>query len=315
MSVWRVPDFAPFADYGALMMRNLAVLIAAALAVAAPANAQVRTDPEATVVEGLLSTAALKGPPWWKAEKNGRTVYIMGLPTTAPRDLDWDRRLVGWRMDRAQRIILPAQFKTDVEDRRFNSEAALPPELAARIEAARVKLGAPPARYQRVQPLTIAARISEDFKRAADLEWESGYRGFHNTAALHLFTRKTDAGMWAPKFPVDMETQTACLEGVLEAVEAGPEPFRVAAEAWAVGDIRGALSGPRGDRWWRCVTPHMEVIARYMSEIEAAIAAPGVEVVVAGIPVHSMVAVDGIVQRLQAAGYEVTLPSGLTETR
>lgn len=298
------------------MMRRLALLIAAAaLAAGAPAIAQTPTDPEATVVEGLLAKAALEGPPWWKAEKNGRMVYILGLPTTAPRDLDWDRRLVGWRMDRAQRIILPAQFKTDVEERRFNSEAVLSPELTARIEAARVKLGVPPARYQRVQPLTIASRMSEDFKRAADLEWESGYRGFHNTAAVHLFTRKIDTGMWAPTFPVDMQTQIACLEGVLDAVEAGPEPFRQAAQAWAVGDIRGALSGPRGDRWWRCVTPHMEVIARYMSEIEAAVAAPGVEVVVAGIPVHSMVAVDGIVQRLQAAGYQVTLPSGLTETR
>jgi len=298
-------------------MPRLCVILTAALLLGLqnPAKAQVPVDPESTVVESLTSSAALKGPPWWKAEKNGRTVYIFGLPTTAPGNIDWDQRLVGWRMNRAQRIILPAVFKTDVENKRFNLEAAITPELAARIEATRIKLGAPESRYQRVAPRAVAARMSEDLQRWADLEVEAGYRGFHNSAALRLFTRKVETGLWGPVGPVNLETQVACLQNVLDAVDAGPDAYRNAAEAWAIGDIKGSLSGPRGDRWWRCAAPNMEVILRYVTEIETAVAAPGVEVVVAGIPVHSMVAVDGVVQRLQAAGYKITEPSGLTETR
>jgi hypothetical protein len=296
-------------------MRLIAAIIAAAYAMATPVLAQVPADPEDTVVEELTSNALLKGPPWWKAEKNGRMVYIFGLPTTSPSDLDWDQRLVGWRMNRAQRIILPAQYETDVDEKRFNLAAVLPPETAARVEAARIRLGAPPTRYQRVAPLAVAARMSEDLRKAFGLEWEAGYRGFHNQAALRLLTRKVDTGLWEPAGPVNMETQIACLESMLEAVEAGPDAYRRAAEAWAVGDIKGALSGPRGDRWWRCAAPNMDVIVRYVSEIEAAVAHPRVEVVVAGIPVHSLVARDGVVQRLQAAGYTITEPSGLAETR
>ena len=272
-------------------------------------------DPEATVVDSLLSSAALKGPPWWKAEKNGKTVYVLGLPTTAPSDLDWDQRLVGWRMNRAQRIIMPAQFKTDVDTKRYNLDAVLTPELAARLEAARVKLKQPEDRYRRISPLAVASRLSDDLKKAASLEWEAGYRGFHHNAALRVFTRKVDTGLWGAAGPLSAEAQLQCLDLALAAVEAGPEAYRKAAEAWAVGDIRGSLSGPRGDRWWRCAAPNMAVIERYVAEIEDAVADRGVEVVVAGIPVHSMVAKDGVVQRLQAAGYQITEPSGLTETR
>jgi len=63
-----------------MAIRDTLLAFCAGLALLTPASAQVRPDPEATVVEGLLSSAALKGPPWWKAEKNGRMVYILGLP-------------------------------------------------------------------------------------------------------------------------------------------------------------------------------------------------------------------------------------------
>ncbi len=295
-------------------MRRLLAFLAAVL-LAAPAAAQVPADPEATVVEGLTAAAFLKGPPWWKAEKNGRTVYILGLPTTVPQDLSWDQKLIGWRMDRAQRIILPAAYKTDIDEKRFNLDAVLPPDLKRRLEAARVALGQPQTRYARVNPLTVAARLSEDLRAKADLDWDAGYRGYNSQAARHIFTRKVDTGLHGPVGPVNIETQLACLSTVLDAVEAGPEAYRKAANAWAVGEISGALTGPRGDRWWRCAAPNAEILNRYVSEIEAAVAQPGVEVVVAGIPVHSMVAKGGVVQQLQAAGYQITEPSGLTETR
>ena len=57
-----------------MTVRSTLLALLAGLVLAAPAPAQVRPDPEATVVEALLSSAALKGPPWWKAEKNGRIV-------------------------------------------------------------------------------------------------------------------------------------------------------------------------------------------------------------------------------------------------
>lgn len=298
-----------------MTLRALALAAALALPATGAFSQDLAADPEATVVDALLSSAALTGPPWWKAEKNGKTVYVLGLPTTAPKDLDWDQRLVGWRMNRAQRIIMPAQFKTDVDSRRYNLDAVMTPDLAERLEAARIKLGQPVDRYRRVSPLAVASRLSDDLKKAAGLEWEAGYRGFHHNAALRVFTRKVDTGLWGAAGPLSPEAQLQCLEQVLSAIEAGPEAYRKAAEAWAAGDIRGSLSGPRGDRWWRCAAPNLAVIERYVAEIEQAVADRGVEVVVAGIPVHSMVARDGVVQRLQAAGYQITEPSGLTETR
>jgi hypothetical protein len=292
------------------MFRSLFLTLAVLLS-AAPTRAQVLNDPEDNVVEGLIVESIVRGPPWWKAEKNGRMVYIMGLPTTVPRNLKWDQVQLDRRLDRAQRIIIPAQYKTDTERKRFDLDKVLTPELRARIDAAAAVLGKPATRYQRVEPMTVAARLSEDFADKVGLEWDGGYDGYLNRAGLHLFTRKAEAGLYGPKGEVDMATQLACLSNTLDAVEAGAEPFRKAAEAWAVGDIRGSLSGPRGDRWWRCAVPSMDVIVRYVNLIEDAVATPGVEVVVAGIPVHSMVAKDGVVERLEAAGYKITDPAGL----
>jgi len=231
-----------------------------------------------------------------------------------PRDVDWDTTLTGWRMNRAQRIILPAAYKTDVETKRFNLDGVLNPDLRARLAAARVTLGQPEARYARVNPMTAASQLSDDLRAKADLEWDAGYRGYNSQAARRVFIRKADTGLWGPIEPVNLETQLACLDNALAAVEAGAGAYRTAALAWAQGDIRGALSGPRGDRWWRCAAPNLEIIERYVREIEDAVAASGVEVVVAGIPVHSMVAKGGVVQRLQGLGYVITEPSGLFET-
>ncbi len=104
----------------------------------------------------------------------------------------------------------------------------------------------------------------------------------------------------------------ACLADSLQEIEAGSGRVQSAAQAWARGDVRGALTAERG--FERCLASFPEFTAQVrqtMADEAAAIGrdlqTPGVSVAV--IPLRSLVARDGVLSQLAARGYEVRTPA------
>ncbi len=58
------------------------------------------------------------------------------------------------------------------------------------------------------------------------------------------------------------EAGLICLEGVLDEINAGPEAARAAAQAWARGDVRGAIAGPRNFQRCLLALPGMSDLER-----------------------------------------------------
>jgi hypothetical protein len=107
------------------------------------------------------------------------------------------------------------------------------------------------------------------------------------------------------------EAGLICLEGVLDEVNAGAGAARTAARAWANGDVRGAISGPRNFQRCLLALPGMADLERKgtRDEVEALSAAmgrPGHAVAIYG--VRGLVAQGGVLDQMRARGFTVSTP-------
>jgi hypothetical protein len=109
----------------------------------------------------------------------------------------------------------------------------------------------------------------------------------------------------------DPALETTCLSAAVRSVERA-RPGTVA-EGWARGDIAAAISGPRdyqgcylllngGPQFWRAFADDQ---ARLIAD---GLKTPGHSVAL--VEISSMVAVEGILRKLEARGLEVTGPDG-----
>jgi uncharacterized protein YbaP (TraB family) len=305
-----------------------AALTSGLLVAAAPAPAV--DDPEATVVSELVVPALRAGPAWWRVSKGASTVWVLGLPSSLPRDVKWDRSQLTFRLTSARRLIVPPAYSAGVGD--FFSalrlrgklksptpiEDALPPELRARFVEASATLSQKPQHYDGWKPAVAGLLMVGDFRRRmgiderqplATVRAEAGRHGVRTDAAA---TYKAIPFLKSVAADLTEEVNLACLSDALQEIEAGQGRVRGAAEAWARGDVPGALKAERGYERCLAIFPEFAVqVRRTMSDEADSIAreldTPGV--VVAAIPLRALVAQDGVLSRLQARGYEVRTPA------
>ena len=139
-------------------LNRLAVLTLIAGLCAAPTHAQTPAapdvDPDGTLVEELVVTGRLPGPAWWRVTDADTTVYVLGVPSIAPKRMQWDRAIFERRLQGANVVVLPfvnvrakvsGSIGTAINLLRIKSggpfEARLDPATRARFVAVRTRLG------------------------------------------------------------------------------------------------------------------------------------------------------------------------------
>lgn len=316
-------------------MRNRLALLAA-LVIATPAPAQVPLtpakpdprDPDAVIVEELVVTARDRGPAWWSVTNGTSTVSVLGVPTLAPKHMQWDRTAFDRRLNGASMVILPYQdvrvrFRSSIgaawNYMRLRSstpfEASLDPAARARFVAAREKIGEPAKRYATRNPLAAGLLLLGDYRDR---------NGLTNTDPIKLIKilasqakvpiRQKDYDI-APQLGAMVRTPPAdgraCLDEVMGQVEAGPGGTLAAAKAWADGDVRGALANER--TYERCIAlvPGASAFdertkADEVAMIEQALKVPGHAIAV--VRLRPLLSQDGVLERLKAAGFTVKTP-------
>src|SRR5687767_2116168 len=92
-----------------LVSLALAALVCAlpAAAQAPPAPAVGAEDPDATLVEELVVRGRLPGPAWWRVVDADTTVWVLGVPSIAPKRMEWDRAIFERRLQGANVVVLP----------------------------------------------------------------------------------------------------------------------------------------------------------------------------------------------------------------
>jgi len=308
----------------------------AALVLAAPAVAQVPVaparpdpnDPDAVIVEELVVVARDKGPAWWTVSDGDTTVYVLGVPSIAPKHMAWDRTVFDRRLKGASAVILPFQ---DVRVRigtslgaawsylRLKSstpfEATLDPAARARFVEARTRVGQPAKRYGTKNPLAAALLLITDYRDRTNLTNTDPLKlikGLSQQAHVPIRQKSYDI---APQLGAILKTSPeagrGCLEEVIAQVRAGPGGTLAAAKAWADGDVPAALENER--TYERCIAlvPGAAAFdARAKADeaamIEQALKVPGHAIAV--VQLRPLLSQGGVLDRLRSAGFTVKTP-------
>ncbi len=308
-------------------------LMAAALAISlvGPAIAQVPPmldDPDATVVEELVVTARLPGPAWWRVSDADTTVYVLGIPSIAPKHQQWDQLIFDRRLAGANSVILPFNgLKVKLTGApgaiialmRLKSskpfEASLDPATRGRFTAARTKIGQPAERYKTNSSLAAGLMLINDYRDNSSLTTTDPTKLIRYLAQrkkVRVIQRAYDLG---PLIGAMSRTSAAagrtCLDESLHEAEAGPAGVLAASLAWADGRVADALMAERS--YERCLAAapgasafDAKVKTDMMADIIAALKTPGHAIAV--VQLRPLLAQGGVLDRLEDAGYDVKTP-------
>lgn len=307
------------------MRRLIAGLVMALCLAPALGRADELIDPEAVLLDELIVEARLPGPAWWKVTDGDSTVYVLGAPNALPRDLAWDRTILKRRLEGANRLILPAAATAGFSDiggllalrkQARRDVQPLPAPLQARVDAAAARLGRKRDRYLEWKPVAGALMLLSDNRKATRVDPSEP----HDAVAKAAKKARVKSGRAATYEAVLLgraimaapdSAGLTCLEVALDEVEAGPAAFRATAQAWAAGDVRGALDGRRSYDLCINALPGMaDQLNRANADQAAAIAealkAPGHSVAVMSL--RSLVSQNGVLDRLRRQGLTVSTP-------
>ena len=310
--------------------RALLAAAAAVLSLGAAAPAPAVDDPEAVVMDELVVPARTPGPAWWRVTRGGATVWIMGLPSGLPRGVKWNPAGLSRHLNGARRLITPPTYTAGIGDvfgafslrGKMKSgdpiEPSLPEDLRARFASGAEALGQSPQHYDRWKPAVAGLIMVGDFRKRAGLQ-ETQPLAEVRSQANHAGVKVTPAASYKAipflrSLAGDMTdgVNRACLADSLQEIEAGSARLYGAAEAWARGDVRGALTAERG--YEKCLASFPEFTAqvrRTMADeataIDQDLRSPGVSV--AAVPLRMLLAKDGVLAQLSARGAEIRTPA------
>ena len=285
-------------------------------------------DPDATLVEELVVTGRLPGPAWWRVVDADTTVYVLGVPSLAPKRMQWDRAIFERRLAGANVVILPfvnvrakatGSIGTAINLLRIRSggpfEARLDPATRARFVAVRTRLGQDAKHYATSNPLAAGVQLAIDYRdksQLTNMDPAKLVRLLAQQKRVKVIEKSYDLG---PQLGGILRTPPStgriCFDEVLAQAEAGPGATLAAARAWAVGDVRGALDNER--TYERCLatisggrTYDERTKADEAAAIAGALKTPGHAIVL--VPLRPLLAQNGVLDRLRALGFTVKTP-------
>ena len=316
------------------MLNRLASLVAVLMLAALPAVAQVpltpapMDDPDATLVEELVVRGRLPGPAWWRVSDADTTVYVLGVPSLAPKRMEWDRAIFERRLEGANVVILPfvnvrakvsGSVGTAFNLMRLRSggpfEERLDPGTRARFVAVRTRLGQDAGRYNTRNPLAAGVQLAIDYRDHAQLtnmDPAKLVRLLAQRKGVKVIEKSYDLGpQLGGIIRTPASTGRLCFDEVLAQAEAGPGVTLAAARAWAAGDVEGALQNERTyERCLAAVSGGRTYDERTKADEAAAIAnalkTPGHAIAL--VPLRPLLAQNGVLERLRAQGFTVKTP-------
>ena len=290
-------------------------------------------DSQANLVEELIVNARLPGPAWWKVTDADTTVYVMGVPAFAPDKLDFDDSVLRRRLDGANVLIIgqqpevrilsllaliPGRGKQFIMDRPMRD--TLPPDLRARLEKHLKAQGKPLSEHDDVKPALAGFIVANDRGGGVSITLGSLTDRIRDLAkskavAVQPRVRKLDdydlIGMVKSLAEAPRPLQELCLDAGLRQAENGLAGFRETAEQWAEGQVREVVSAERG--YQRCLASTPWIARQFkdgqddaVGAISSALKKPGKAVAV--IELRSLLAQDGVLDRLRAKGFTVVAP-------
>lgn len=285
-------------------------------------------DPDAALVEELVVRGRLPGPAWWRVSDADTTVYVLGVPSLAPKRMEWDRAIFERRLEGANVVVLPfvnvrakvgGTIGTAFNLMRLKSggpfEERLDAGTRARFVAVRSRLGQDAKHYGTNNPLAAGVQLAIDYRdrsQLTNMDPAKLVRLLAQRKGVKVVEKSYDLGpQLSGIIRTPASTGRICFDEVLAQAEAGPGVTLAAARAWAAGDVEGALQNERTyERCLAVITGGRSYDERTKADTAAAIAGalktPGHAIVL--VPLRPLLAQNGVLERLRAQGLVVKTP-------
>ena len=318
------------------MKKNLSVCIALLLATCSASFAQSKATGAPVKdwsIETVVVTAKAPGPALWHISKDGADVWILGLVEPVPKNLKWDSRELARVIDHAKAVLLPPRGRVGVFEGIWflitngdvlrlpegeKLEAILPDPLKTRFSQARSAAQRDAERYAAYKPSVAGFMLEADFLKSAGLSTSEPTATIQTLAAIGDAPIHTIATY--PALDVVKEVPSLspaanrkCLEDSLDDIDVMSAHAKLAADAWAIGDIEGVKAHYSEPKALDCLGQSASFTKLWQQSVDDTVAAVdtalkrrGKSVLV--INIGELLRKNGVLERLAAQGLRVEGP-------
>jgi hypothetical protein len=310
------------------MLKYLGAAGLAAMALASAAPAQ-KTAADRAQVEDIVVTGRRSGVPLWTVRGEQTTLILVGTIEGVSKTTYWDPTALTDALRKADRVVFPqshaftaSPFKLIGWVAKWNAMASLPkgqslsaiagPDVMRRLAALRAK-GAVRSDYDRRHPLHLGRELRDratgdiKFGRGADDYVRHAIKDYKLT--LVPIEKSKAKPLVKDLFASTPQEHLPCLEGSIAMAEAGPAAVQARSDAWAARRVRDVLASPV-DKFEAVCWPTAEIVepgSELIGEMKQLLAEP--QVTVAVLTLRSLAEPGGVLDGLEAAGFDIQGPA------
>src|SRR6185312_4124238 len=241
-------------------------LIASAAIARPRATAPVSKDNrQITNLAPVAVSGSLPGPAFWKVDKGGHVMGVLGVTNPLPSKMQWETAAIERAVEHSQAVLKAPSLEVGarvgfwgqlflipsmIGIRKLpNGETlhdVLSPSLYSRWEAQRTKYLGGPGGTDRLRPIFAGEKLYEAAIKHSGLTNDGGVQGRVLSLAKHDNVPVVDtsyvAVMQDPRadaklFKTVTMSDQQCLSGILDATEQDLSQATARANAWATGDL------------------------------------------------------------------------------
>lgn len=336
-----------------LLLVAMAPLVAAVDAPSPSSSAATLSPGKVTELQGVSVSGVQPGPGLWKVSRGDHVLWVLGTLDLLPKGMVWQARDVQAVIADSQQVLDKPQVKVDAKLGFFGTIGILPSLIGVRNnpDGKRLAEVVPPDQYARwlvlkkkylgwdnsvekQRPIFAAAALFIAAIKQADLSNDMLDPLIKKAAARHdlkimpvSYTVVVDQPKAVVKdFKKSPLDDGDCFAKTLDHLDSDVALMRARANAWATGDLDALRRLPLSDQLQVCLAAvNQSGMARELglTAIEASIESTWLaaasksldanRVTFAQLPMERLLGEHSYLAALQAKGYTVALPDGLTE--
>lgn len=313
-------------------------------------HAQAAPPPRAVpTLAPVVVTGVLPGPALWKVSKGDHVMWVLGLSSPVPQNMQWKSVEVENRIAGSQAVLTLPSMQVGVRTRFYRShmmpsmrqlavnpgqqtlQDVLSPPLYQRWLSLKAQYLGDNRGVERMRPILAGRELYEAALKRYGLVDEYGLEDIIDKTATRDNVLRVNTsyqlGLKDPREAILSLDRTSmndrqCLAQLMDALEHGLAQATARANAWATGDIdtlRSILSQTQEDSCLPTLDDSQFAAALGVTDIERRVRTNWIDSAkqaldknkqtFAVLPMHELLAPDGYLSALQADGYSVQAPA------
>lgn len=311
------------------MLKSIGAAALAGIALASAAPAQKATADRAQV-EDIVVTGRKSGVPMWIVRGDTTTLILVGGINGVSKTTHWDPAALTEALRKADRVMFPQSYALTASPFRaigwvvkWNKMGSLPqgeslsaiagPQATRRLAALRA-LNRVQTDYDRRHPLHLSMDLRNRAK--GDIDYGRNVADYatraakkHKLAEVVPIQRSKARPVVKDLFASTPQEHLPCLEAALTMAEAGPAAVQARSDAWAARRVRDVLASPADPVYERCWPSGIfaERNVELLPQMKQLLAEP--QVTVAVLSLRTLAERDGLLDGLEAAGFDIQGPA------